>query len=218
MPLYLSERLPDHCQLLVWKLEESEEELHQLLPPQHDNSELQLISHPQKKREWLASRIIIMKLAEFTAIPYEGVWKDEHGKPFLIGGSSFISITHTLDFVAGTIHRFSPVGIDMEQKNEKLIRISSKFLSGQELAFANNHIGTLCALWCAKEAMFKLNGRKNVSFKMNISITPVLNESAPLKGQLLDDGQVRRADIHIRWLEDYCLALAFESAIPYHPE
>lgn len=208
MPLYQNENLPDFSQLLVWKLEESEEELFQLLPDLHDNSELDIISHPQKRREWLASRIVIKMLAEMADIPYQGLWKDEHGKPFLIGRSNFISITHTTDFVAGVIHPHSPVGIDMEKKTEKLTRIAHKFLSDEESLNAGNSISNLCVLWCSKEALFKLNGRKNLSLKTNIAVRFPSDQHPIYAGWINDEEKIKEAVIHIRWIENYCLSIA----------
>jgi 4'-phosphopantetheinyl transferase len=208
MPLYQNENLPESSQLLVWKLEETEEELVALLPSIHDNSELEIISHPQKRREWLASRIVIRMLAEMAGVPYQGVWKDEHGKPFLIGRSNFISITHTADFVAGVIHPNTPVGIDMEKKNDKLIRIARKFLSETESSTAGNRIDDLCLLWCSKEALFKLNGRKNISLKTNIAVE-FPSATAPVYSGWINDGaEIKKAAIHIRWIDQYCLAIA----------
>jgi 4'-phosphopantetheinyl transferase len=208
MPLYQNENLPDSSQLLVWKLDETEEELLLLLPTFHDNSELQIISHPQKRREWLASRIVIRMLAEMANITYQGLWKDEHGKPFLIGRSNFISITHTTDFVAGVIHPNTPVGVDMEKKTEKLIRIAHKFLSDEEAINAGSDIGSLCMLWCSKEALFKLNGRKNISLKTNITVQ-FPSETPPVyTGMIRGEDELKKAVIHIRWIENYCLAIA----------
>ena len=208
MPLYQNENLPDSSQLLVWKLEETEEELLQLLPTFHDNSELEIISHPQKRREWLASRIVIRMLAEMADITYQGLWKDEHGKPFLIGRSNFISITHTTDFVAGVIHPNTPVGVDMEKKTDKLIRIAHKFLSDDEAIQAGSNIGNLCMLWCSKEALFKLNGRKNISLKTNISVQFPSDTPPIYSGMISDESELKKAVIHIRWIENYCLAIA----------
>lgn len=208
MPLYQNENLPDSSQLLVWKLEETEEELLQLLPTFHDNSELEIISHPQKRHEWLASRIVIRMLAEMADITYQGLWKDEHGKPFLIGRSNFISITHTTDFVAGVIHPNTPVGVDMEKKTDKLIRIAHKFLSDDEAIQAGSNIGNLCMLWCSKEALFKLNGRKNISLKTNISVQFPSDTPPIYSGMISDESELKKAVIHIRWIENYCLAIA----------
>lgn len=208
MPLYQNENLPDSSHLLVWKLEETEDELLQGLPYLHDNSELEIISHPQKRREWLASRIVIRMLAEMANIPYQGLWKDQHGKPFLIGRSNFISITHTTDFVAGVIHPNTPVGVDMEQKTDKLVRIAHKFLSDEEAILAGTDITNLCMLWCSKEALFKLNGRKNISLKTNIFVHFPSDTASIYTGMIRDEEGQKKAVIHIRWIENYCLAIA----------
>ncbi|GAB3172961.1 4'-phosphopantetheinyl transferase family protein [Telluribacter humicola] len=209
MPLHYTELLNDDCRVWLWKLDEDEDQLRELLPVTDDHAEFDTITHPQKRREWLAGRILVKKLVEeLTSVEYRGMWKDEHGKPFLIDSSCPISITHTADYVAGVLHQHSPVGIDMEKVHPKLIRTARKFLSDPEVQQAGAHLTRLCMYWCAKEALYKLNGRKKVSFRDSITIAPFTDNATVLEGTLTDADRLVRARIHIRWVEDYCLAVA----------
>jgi 4'-phosphopantetheinyl transferase len=210
MPLVHSEKIEENSTLLLWKLTETEEELHTSLGSAYNSEDLETISHPQKKREWLASRLLIKILVEQFGLIYEGTHKDEHGKAFLVNNASHISITHTFDYVAAVINPSAPVGIDMEKSDPKLQRTARKYLSDPEFAHAENDVATLCTYWCAKEAIYKLYGKKKISFKNSIFIEPFHNSAQLIKGKLSDDDENLQihSPIHIRWFEDYCLAVS----------
>ncbi|WP_373511556.1 4'-phosphopantetheinyl transferase superfamily protein [Persicitalea sp.] len=208
MPLVHAENITEDCRLLVWELCESAEVLHEMLPAAADLMGFSAISHPQKKREWLAGRVLLAKIVAEAGEVFQGTWKDEHGKPFLIGSQHYISITHTFDYVAAVINPKSPVGIDMEKKDDKLRRTARKYLNENEMLEAGDYLSTLCTYWCAKEALFKLNGRNKVSFKNNIEIQPFAHNARHLLGSLNDDGRRLESALYVRWLGQYCLVVA----------
>lgn len=208
MPLVHAENITEDCRLLVWELTESAEVLQEMLPAAADKAEFSTISHPQKKREWLAGRVLLAQIVAEAGEVFQGTWKDVHGKPFLIGSQHFISISHTFDFVAAAIHPTRPVGIDMEKTDDKLFRTARKYLNESELAEAGDSHPTLCTYWCAKEALFKLNGRNKVSFKDDIEIKPFAKDAVRLLGTLNDAGRWVESELHVRWLGGYCLVVA----------
>ncbi|MCF2500916.1 4'-phosphopantetheinyl transferase family protein [Dyadobacter chenhuakuii] len=208
MPLVHSEMIEESSTLLLWKLTETETELKETLGYAYNADELSAITHPQKLREWLASRLLIKIIAEQFYINYIGTYKDEHGKAFLIDNDSHISITHTNDFVAVAINPPAAVGIDMEKMDAKLQRTSKKYLSQPEFEHAGDEIALLCMYWCAKEALYKLYGKKKVSFKDSIYIEPFDKDALLLKGRLTDLGRDIEANITVRWFDQHCLAIA----------
>jgi 4'-phosphopantetheinyl transferase len=208
MPLVHSEKIDENTTLLLWSLTESEPELRENLGLVNNMDELDAISHPQKIREWLASRLLIKKLVEEFGILYEGLHKDEHGKAFLVNNGSHISLTHTADYVAAVLNVKSAVGIDMERKNEKLNRTARKFLSDSELLHAGNDVSRLCIYWCAKEAVYKLYGKKKVSLKDAIHIHPFGADNLLVEATLTDGDKVISASVKLFWIGDYCLAIA----------
>ncbi len=208
MPLVHSENITEACHLLVWQLTETEEDLRKMLPSSADFDELSTISHPQKKREWMAGRIVLAHIVAESGGTFKGTWKDEHGKPFLVDSGQHVSITHTFDYVAAVLHPALPVGIDMEKKNDKLIRTARKYLNESELVVAQDSLTTLCIHWCGKEALYKLNGRNKVSFRDNIEIEPFNEDTQVLKGTLRDSGREVKASLHLRWFGAYCLVVA----------
>ena len=210
MPLVHSGKIDENSTLLLWKLTESETELRKALGNMYNYSDLEAISHPQKIREWLASRILLKMLAEQFGIFYEGTHKDEHGKAFLINNNSHISLTHTLDYVAAVIKLSSAVGIDMEKMSDKLRRTARKFLSDAEFEHANNELSVLCIYWCAKEAIYKQYGKKKISFKNDITVQQFSAADKEISGTLRDEeeGIIVHSRIVLHWVENHCLAIA----------
>jgi phosphopantetheine--protein transferase-like protein len=72
------------------------------------------------------------------------------------------------------ISKTHKVGIDIEQIKQKVERIANKFMRDEELAFISGpqKIEQLYVCWCAKEAVYKCNGQKEVSFADNIFLEP----------------------------------------------
>jgi 4'-phosphopantetheinyl transferase len=208
MPLVHFGKIDADSTLLLWSLTESEPELRDSLGSTYNFIDLETISHPQKIREWLASRMLIKTLAEESGIFYEGTHKDEHGKAFLVNNDSHISLTHTIDYVAAAINLNSSVGIDMEKKSEKLQRTAKKFLSESEYEHSGNDLAKLCVYWCAKEALYKLYGKKKISFKDSIRIDNFSLDDPEITGTLKDDEKLISSKIRILWFDDYCLAIA----------
>ncbi len=208
MPFVYAENITEDCRLLVWELTETEEALRKILPAAADQTELATISHSQKKREWLAGRVLLTQIVAEAGEVFQGTWRDEYGKPFLIGSNHSISLTHTLDYVAAVIHPTLPVGIDMEKMDEKLRRTARKFLNDGEMAEAGEDLQKLCVYWCGKEALYKLNGRNQVSFKNHIRIAPFDKDMELLQGTLQDADQRVDANLHVRWWKKYCLVVA----------
>lgn len=197
--------------LLVWKMTETDTFFQQNLLEGHNWNELDTISHPLKRKEWLAGKYMFQEIAKYSGLKFEGVQKDEHGKPFLAGSTVHTSITHTADYVAIALHPSIPIGIDMEKPSEKLVRVVSKFLTTEEIAHAGTDLQQLVRYWCAKESLYKLNGRKKVSFKQ-ILIAPFQNNDAIIQGRLEDGPTQIKADITLHQIEDYCLSLAVETS------
>ncbi|WP_025763807.1 4'-phosphopantetheinyl transferase family protein [Dyadobacter tibetensis] len=209
MALVHSEQINSQTTLYLWKLTEEEMELRGMLRNKYNMEDLEAISHPQKKREWLASRLLLQHLAEQTGLPYKGTYKDEHGKAYLTELDRPISLTHTKDYVAVVMGREEMVGVDMERLDPKLSRTAPKYLTWNEYEHADEDLRALAAYWCSKEAMFKLYGKKKISFKDNIYIPPFDIEAEIITGELRDEDHLLRAQIQLRWIEDYCMAIAY---------
>lgn len=194
--------------ILIWRLEESIEELQQNLPSWLDYSEYHRISHPLKKREWLAGRRLFSAMCQRAGIQFQGIWKNPEGKPFLIGSGAHISLSHSEHFVAAAIHPYAPLGIDLERPKEQLLRVATKFLSIDECTYAQENLDLLCRFWSAKEAVFKLFGQKQVSFRHHIRILPPTPIQARWSAHLNAPQLTGQAWLTFFSLEDYYLTVA----------
>jgi phosphopantetheinyl transferase len=64
------------------------------------------------------------------------------------------------------------VGIDLEQPKEKLLKVAPRVLSNEELIDAGTDIVKHCIYWCAKEALYKLDGKGGLHFSTQLLIKP----------------------------------------------
>jgi 4'-phosphopantetheinyl transferase EntD len=77
------------------------------------------------------------------------------------------------------------VGIDIEQPTEKLLRIAPRVLSMEELENAGSDIRKHCVYWCAKEALYKVYGKRGLHFADQLLVEPfILEETGDLKGTI----------------------------------
>jgi len=173
MPLLQTVLISDDSAWASWQIREDLDDLRALCPQllsQHP--ELTAISHPQKQQEWLASRLLVTHLARHFEVEHSGIKKDQYGKPYLTDSPWHISIAHCYPLAVAAINKQSAVGIDVEKPRHQLQRIAKKFLSHQELDHAGSDLDLLCKYWTAKEALYKIYGRKKLIFKEHIKIAP----------------------------------------------
>ena len=171
MPILLEKKINSFHTLGIWKVNESKDYLFSLLP--FDSTELeayQRINNEQRRVHWLASRVLLAQLAKDN---YLKISYTSFGKPYLSNSTLKISISHSYEYVAISINNKEETGIDIELIKTKIDRIAAKFMHKDEMSsLKKNTVDQLYVYWCAKEALFKLNGKKGVSFKENIFIEP----------------------------------------------
>lgn len=177
MPLVFHENISKNQILLLWHIVEDEHQLIELagLNPQ-ELSELESISLVKRRREWLGTRLLVKLAAKDGQLLFL-----PNGKPILDNGKH-ISISHNGDIGGVTISSES-VGLDIQDVNIKLKKISLRFCSESERTDAANspdEIRYITILWSIKEAIFKCYGEQ-VDFDRHIYV--------PLFG--LDDEIIR---------------------------
>jgi len=153
----------------VWATEESPEELLSLLGSRADCLEgYEKLRAEKRKTEWLAVRVLLKELlGEESPIAYR-----PEGAPFLPEKPLFISISHTKGYAAVVLNEHSPAGIDIEYRSERVLKVSSRFLSEEEERFIDpaHRAAHLLICWCAKEALFKRIGRQGVDLRKHLHI------------------------------------------------
>lgn len=173
MAIAYRKQIDSDTEFALWRIEEKAEDLYsQLLLDEHEKAYVEQLSHGKRNLHWLGTRVLLRTM--LNTAEYIDCKVDPHGKPYLVSIPYHISLSHSFDYAAVMISKSRPVGIDIEQIKEKVERIASKFMKQQEMAFISNKdkINQLYVCWCAKEAVYKCYGQKEVSFADNISLEP----------------------------------------------
>ncbi len=198
MPLLLSKPINQDSAYAVWNIQETYETIQRLIDePIPDNL------NPKRLAEWIIGRVLIRNLCATLEVPYKGIEISETGKPFLAESKIHISITHSFPMAAAMIHRTKSCGIDLERPRHKLFSIKDKFINGKEKKYVDD-LYNLCAVWCGKEVLYKIYGRKMLSLKDNTTIeikTPKL-----LTGYIHKEDFKATYQIHYEPIKDYYLA------------
>lgn len=185
MPIEYIKSLSDGSSLALWRIEENERQLlDHLKLSSREFDELQCIRSEEGRVRSLAGRKALNSLFKEDV---SECMKDEHGKPFVLGYEGYVSLSHSFDFAIAMTHPEFPVGVDIEIVQPKIRRIQGKFLRDSEIDFIDRQhdIQMLYACWCAKEAVFKWQGKKGISLKQNIEIQPFeLEEKGHLEARL----------------------------------
>lgn len=119
--------------------------------------------HVNRQREYMSTRFLKRELFGEKKIHY-----DANGAPS-IEGEGFISISHSSNCCAIAICDSFKIGLDLEQRSPKAARLSSKFITNEELEFLNPLDELeMTTSWSCKEVLYKLSGRKKIIFKEHL--------------------------------------------------
>lgn len=182
------EKLCGNKQLAVWEITESEEELlTHLQLTKETTAQLLRITHPKKRLEWLATRILLQKLSGC----YDKVSYTNNGKPFFKNNNSGFSISHTNGYAAVVVAENQLVGIDIEHPSPRISKLAWWFINPKEEAYVNTSKPELyyALLWCAKETAYKVVDFPGLDFKKHIitqPFTPKVDEGTFNTHVLLD--------------------------------
>jgi phosphopantetheinyl transferase len=181
MALYKTIIVNTHTKVLIWKIEESFEEL---------NRNIQLTNHCQQRLDSMRSEIhqrgflsVRHLLAELGYTDFD-LYYDEKGKPHLKDGKH-ISITHSFIFSAIIVSDTIPVGIDVEKQRDKILRIAYKFTPLREYKTIANHevlVRKLTIVWGGKESIYKVYAEKGLSFLKHIDIDDFSMDASKTNG------------------------------------
>ncbi|MBS3806374.1 MAG: 4'-phosphopantetheinyl transferase superfamily protein [Bacteroidales bacterium] len=171
MPIVIDKQINHHCRLGVWKITEDYPRLISALTPDEDDRyTLEGFKNPKRKLEWMSVRVLLNRLTgKNNKILYNG-----NRKPYLSDHSYNISISHSDQYSTVLLGKNKWVGVDIEKMQSKIEHIAFKFLQQRELQQISPHrrIYHLYLHWCAKEALYKLCDKKNLSFRQNMYIEP----------------------------------------------
>jgi len=198
MAIAYRQQVDDDTEFAIWKIEEAPEELYKQLQLDDDEKAYyEQLKTGKRNLHWLGTRVLLRKMLKTDE--YIDCKVDAHGKPYLVNLPYHISLSHSFDYAAVMIGK-EPVGIDIEQVKEKVERIAHKFMRKEELEFVRekNKISELYVCWCAKEAVYKCYGQKEVSFLENILLEPFNFE-----GHLIKDDVNLHYEVNYMQYHDY---------------
>lgn len=206
MPLEKIDSINSHTWAL-WRIEENEDFLAGQLSSEEPIPHS--ISNSKKRLEWLAGRLLVKTVIEKLGGIFQGVTKNEFGKPFIKGSTYHLSLSHSYPYVAASFHKEYSVGIDLEQPKDKLLRIAPRVLGKDELEDAGSNITKHCVYWCAKETLIKVYGKKDLTLAEHLIIAPFqLEKQGHLVGRIIVNNTVTKVPLWYAVTENFVVVLS----------
>ncbi|SOU86030.1 4'-phosphopantetheinyl transferase family protein [Tenacibaculum dicentrarchi] len=210
MPVHKTITINSNTNVLIWKIEESFDELSENITlNKRSINRLNSMKSDLHRKGFLSVRQLLKK-AGYTD---DDLIYDEFGKPHLKNGK-FISITHSFIFSAIIISDDKPVGIDIEKQRDKIVKIAPKFTPIEAYKSIANHsalVSKLTIVWGAKESLYKIYGKKKLHFLKNIYIDDFSfesNENNKTTGKILYEGITDEYQIYFLETEGFTCVYA----------
>lgn len=209
MALYKTITVNSTTKVLIWKIEESFDEL---------NRDIQLTAHCQQRLDGMRSEIhqrgflSVRHLLAVLGYTDFDLFYDDHGKPHLKDGKQ-ISITHSFQFSAIIVSDEIPVGIDIEKQRDKIVRIAHKFTPLHEYKTIANHdalVRKLTIVWGGKESIYKVYAEKGLSFLKHIDIDDFSMDSSHTQGNVYYGNETASYEIDFLEFEGFTCVYAVE--------
>lgn len=198
MPILHKKDINNSLSIGIWHIVETKEKLLEA----YSNTGFDLTFVIKSKSElrlkqWIAVRLLLHEFYPNVAISY-----NEFGKPFLINGVE-ISISHDGDYAVIALNTSTKCGIDIEKISSKVDRIKHKFLNANELMIAKT-LEELTLFWCAKEALYKLYGEKELIFNEQLFVSYLIKPNT-MQGRIKAGSKDEQHDLMTEKIEDYFL-------------
>ncbi len=207
MPIAHKSSLTKNVSYIVWEISETEEELLQHLKLNEEElADLNSVKIATRRLEWLGARTALKFLVKEIGQFY--IYKDRFGKPHLKDTPIGISVSHAKGFGAAAINLNGEVGIDIETERDQLHRIAHKFLHPSEASWASNNREKLTKIWTAKEALYKLHGRTQLTFAEQLIVSDFRDQNLS-NGAILENGLTTQYDLSYDHLGSVHLCCAF---------
>ena len=137
----------------------------------------------KRRREHLAwRRIVRRELGAKVHIDYNDV-----GAPVVDAEGRWISVAHGGECVAVAVAD-EQVGVDIESLDRDFARVAPRYMTEEEMALSEDERWS-CFVWCAKEAMYKLYGRRGVELRGQLRVESFDSDSLTIAGSMVDMAQ-----------------------------
>jgi 4'-phosphopantetheinyl transferase len=173
MPLVINKEVQPDVHIGLWHITEDVDELLSglVLTPAEERI-FATLHGLQRRQQWLSYRRIIKRILNLDRILE--IDYDRFGRPTILNHHSKISVSHSHDYSAAIVSGHGRVGIDIELMHPRIEKVVKKFMNEAELEMLNldYSIGFMNTVWSAKEALYKLYGRRKLDFRENIRLDP----------------------------------------------
>lgn len=206
MPIILHHNDIAGTEFSVWKITESTDALINVLKGHKIYADIPFFRNEDRLREWLTVRVLFAELGVKQRILY-----DESGKPHLEGAGTYVSISHSKEFVTVIKNKNYKVGIDIEKTGNRIFRVSHKFVNEQEQKWISEQfkMEQLYVIWGAKECAFKIFGLGAIDFREHLYVQPFdFKEEGVTKVVFRKNGDEKNYQVFYRYLEDIMITYA----------
>jgi phosphopantetheinyl transferase len=192
MPEFIRKNIDEDTLLAIWQITEGSDELRSVISlDEEEESMYRSFVAESRKRQWLAYRLLIRELVkpEEIKLIYEA-----SGKPVITGGHMHLSVSHSDDLATVIISRKANVGIDIEKVKPRITKVTDKFLSRPEMdaISTENELEQLTLAWCAKEALYKLYGQRNLDFREHIRLDIPAQAGNDFHGEIISGSRRKK--------------------------
>jgi 4'-phosphopantetheinyl transferase len=171
MGIIHNEKMDCGCQLGIWKITENYDNLiSRVILTREELDTLDTYNYPPRKLEWLSVRVLLNEMTgKELSIGYNG-----NHKPYIVGNTYYISISHSRDLTSILLSHEKKVGIDLEYMSHRISSIAHKFINEKEAITTDEEKRKyhMYIHWCAKEALYKICDKQDINFSGNLTIEP----------------------------------------------
>mgnify|MGYP006134432609 FL=1 len=208
MALYKTLKVNTSTKVLIWKIEESIDDLKNGISLTEESSiRLSSMKSELHQKGFLSIRHLLKEVGLTDA----DLHYDEFGKPHLDAGR-YISISHSFSFTAIIFSYENSVGIDIEKQREKILKIAHRFTPIEEyktIANVDALISKLTIVWGAKESLYKIYGKKKLLFLHHIYVDDFNFDNHQTTGEIRFNGKVSSYNIEFLEFEGFTCVFGY---------
>lgn len=207
MPIYKTITIGENSKLLLWKIDESIEQLYVGLELTPDSiAKLEGMKSLTHRKGYLAVR----QMLKLSGYHDKNLSYKQTGRPMLHDGK-YITISHSHEYAAILLSDIC-MGVDVEKQKDKILKIANKFTPIYEYrTLANDEaiIRKLTLVWAAKEAIYKCFSTKGVSFLDHIDVHDFDLGASQTQATLQYKGEKHVYEVFFMEFEDYASAYVY---------
>jgi phosphopantetheinyl transferase len=202
MPFLKEFIINDKTKIKLWKVMMGELNTNEL--NSDEKNLLKLKKSNVLREQFLATRKLLALENSNYKITY-----DINGKP-LLNSNYNISISHSHEIAAIAISNNSKIGLDVQLKESKILKIQNKFLNKSEKLNISDDpcVDILTMIWTSKESIYKAVGLKGISFSNNIKIDKVIEKDKLGIGYYINGIEKVKFDLNFFYVNEYIICYA----------